>query len=131
VAHGFAEGVKLSGERWQTLLDDPESQRWYRPMDLLGEDDFSGDQGELTRTPRQRAALAGEIEASLMRIHAFWLPLRQAVGERQQSKRMSTKWAATNHARAAAARSSRSAAACRLNCNDPTIPPFHENMSHA
>jgi uncharacterized protein len=90
-AHGFTEGVKLSLAAWQTLLDDSDGQRWYRPLGLLGEDDFSADQDALTRTPKQRAALAAEIEASLTRIHAFWLPLRQALGERQQAQRMSTK----------------------------------------
>lgn len=90
-AYGFTEGVKLSQAAWQTLLDDTDGQRWYRPMGLLGEDDFSADQDALTRTPEQRAALAAEIEASLLHIHAFWLPRRQALGGRQQAQRMSTK----------------------------------------
>ncbi len=90
-AHGFTEGVNLNRAAWQALLDDPQGQRWYRPMGLLGEADFSPEQDELTRTPAQRQALAEEIENSLLNIHAFWLPLRQAVYERQYAQRVSTK----------------------------------------
>ena len=90
-AYGFVEAVGLSRTAWQALLDDPEGRRWYRPIGLLGEDDYSADQDELTRTPKQRAALAAEIEESLRRIHAFWLPLRRAVAERQQAQRLRSK----------------------------------------
>ena len=45
----------------------------------------------MTETPAQRAALAAEIESSLLHIHAFWLPVRQAINERQRAQRMSTK----------------------------------------
>ncbi len=90
-AYGFTEGVKLSQSAWQPLFDHPQGKRWYRPIGLLGADNFSPDQDELTRTPEQRAALAAEIEESLAQMHAFWLPLRQAVAERQQAQRMSTK----------------------------------------
>jgi uncharacterized protein len=90
-AYGFAEGVKLSKAAWQTLFDRPDGARWYRPIALLGADDFSADQDALTRTPAQRAALAEEIEESVAQMHAFWLPLRRAVAERQQAQRMSTK----------------------------------------
>ncbi|MEO6280394.1 UPF0149 family protein [Roseateles sp.] len=90
-AYGFTEGVKLSQAAWQALFNHPDGSRWYRPIGLLGADEFSADQDELTRTPAQRAALAAQIEESLMRIHAFWLPLRQAVAEQHVAKRMSTK----------------------------------------
>lgn len=90
-AYGFSEGVRLNPAAWQALLHDPEGQRWYRPIGLLGEDAFSTDQDALTETPAQRAALAAEIESSLLHIHAFWLPVRQAINERQRAQRMSTK----------------------------------------
>lgn len=90
-AYGFAEGVKLSRAAWQPLFDDPQGQQWYRPIGLLGAENYSPDQEELTRTPEQRGALTGEIEGSLLHIHAFWLPLRHAVAERQQAQRISTK----------------------------------------
>ncbi|MFG6440219.1 UPF0149 family protein [Roseateles sp. LKC17W] len=90
-AYGFDEGVKLSRPAWQPLLDDAEASRWYRPIGLLGADEFSDDQDALTRTPEQREALAAQIEESLLRLHAFWLPLRQAVAEREQARRLSGK----------------------------------------
>lgn len=90
-AHGFCEGVKLNRDAWQALMNNPQNARWYRPIGLLGEDEFSPDQDALTRTPEQRQALAGEIEGCLTKIHAYWLPLRHAVAERQQAQRMSSK----------------------------------------
>ena len=90
-AYGFCQGVKLSHQAWQTLFNAPEGKRLYRPIGLLGEEDFSPDQDELTRTPEQRQALAEAINDSLVQIHAFWLPLRRAVAERQQAQRMGTK----------------------------------------
>lgn len=90
-AYGFAEGISLRQSAWHPLFDHPDGQRWYRPIGLLGSVDFSADQDTLTRTPAQRAALAAQIEESLARIHAFWLPLRQAVGERQQAQGMRAK----------------------------------------
>jgi uncharacterized protein len=90
-AYGFTEGVKLSQAAWQPLMRHPDGQRWYRPIGLLGADDFSPDQDALTRTPEQRERLAHGIEDSLLKIHAFWLPLRHAVAEREHAQRMSTK----------------------------------------
>lgn len=90
-AYGFTQGVELSQAAWQTLLKYAQGRRWYRPIGLLGADDFSPDQDELTRTPQQRQALTEAIEDSLLQIHDFWLPLRRAVAERQQAQRMSTK----------------------------------------
>lgn len=90
-AYGFSEGVNLNRTAWQALLNDPQGKHWYEPIALLGEDDFSPDQDALTQTPEQRQTLAGKIEDCLKHIHAFWLPLRHAVAERQQAQRMSTK----------------------------------------
>lgn len=90
-AYGFCEGVKLNRAAWQPLLNDPQGKRWYEPIGLLGEDDFSPDQDALTRTPEQRQALAEKIEDCLMQIRGFWLPLRHAVAERQQAQRLSNK----------------------------------------
>jgi uncharacterized protein len=41
--------------------------------------------------PQQREQLAQQIEDSLVNIHAFWLPLRQAIDEREVSQRLRTK----------------------------------------
>lgn len=90
-AYGFCQGIKLTPAAWQPLLNDARGADWFRPIGLLGEENFSPDQDELTRTPVQRHALAKQIEESVRQIHAFWLPLRQAVAERQQARRLSTK----------------------------------------
>lgn len=90
-AHGFCQGIKLAPAAWQPLLDDAQGAGWFRPIGLLGEEQFSPDQDELTRTPEQRHALATQIEDSVRQIHAFWHPLRHAVAERHQAQRMSTK----------------------------------------
>ncbi len=90
-AHGFTEGVALNRAAWKPLLDSPQGQQWYRPIGLLGEESFSADQDELTQTPEQREQLAQQIEESLVNIHAFWLPLRKAIYERETSQRLRTK----------------------------------------
>jgi len=90
-AHGFVEGVKLSQAAWQPLLNDPQGQQWYYPIALLGEEDAPPEWDELIRTPAQRAALTAQIESGVLQMHAYWLPLRQAVAERQTAQRMSAK----------------------------------------
>jgi uncharacterized protein len=90
-AHGFTEGVALNRAAWKPLLDSPQGQQWYRPIGLLGEESFSADQDDLTKTPEQREQLAQQIEDSLVNIHAFWLPLREAIYERETSQRLRTK----------------------------------------
>lgn len=90
-AYGFTEAVKLNPAAWDPLFKHPEGQRWYHPIHLLGAEDVSPEEEALTRTPEQREALTRQIDASLREIHAFWLPLRQAVAERQTAQRMRTK----------------------------------------
>ncbi len=90
-AYGFTEGVALNRAAWKPLFDSPQGQRWYRPIGLLGEESFSADQDELTKTPEQREQLAQQIEDSLANIHAFWLPLREAIHERETAQRLRTK----------------------------------------
>ena len=70
-AYGFTEGVALNRAAWKPLFDTPKGQQWYRPIGLLGEDEFSADQDELIRTPDLRQELTHEIEDSLVNIHAF------------------------------------------------------------
>lgn len=90
-AYGFTEAVQLNRAAWQPLFQHPDSQRWYRPIHLLGADDASPEEEELTRKPEQREALTRQIENSLREIHAFWLPLRRAMAERQTAQAMSKK----------------------------------------
>ncbi len=42
-AYGFTEGVKLCQQDWQPLLNSDQGKEWYRPIGLLGEDDFGPD----------------------------------------------------------------------------------------
>jgi uncharacterized protein len=90
-AHGFTQGVKLSEAAWQPLLRDPQGWQWYHPIALLGDDDAPPEWDDLVRTPEQRAALAVRFEDSVLKMHAYWLPLRQAVAERRTAQVMSTK----------------------------------------
>ena len=90
-AYGFVQGMKLCWNDWQTLLSTPQGQAWFRPIALLGEDEFSADQDELTRTPAMRAELAQQIPQAVLAMHAHWLPLRHAVVERTVARSMQPK----------------------------------------
>lgn len=90
-AYGFVEGMRLCWNDWQPLLSTSQGKAWFRPIALLGEDDFSADQDELTKTPALRAELALQIPQAVLDIHAHWLPLRLAVFERQVAKSMQPK----------------------------------------
>lgn len=90
-AYGFVAGMRLCWNDWQPLLSTPQGQAWFRPIGLLGEDDFSVDQDELTKTPAMRAELALQIPQAVLDMHAHWLPLRLAVYERKVAKSMQSK----------------------------------------
>jgi uncharacterized protein len=90
-AYGFVQGMRLCWNDWQPLLSTPQGQAWFRPIALLGEDDFSVDQDELTETPPMRAELALQIPQAVLDMHAHWLPLRLAVYQREVAKSMQRK----------------------------------------
>jgi len=90
-AYGFVQGMKLCWNDWAPLLATPDGQAWFRPIALLGEDDFGPDQDELTKTPTRRGKLALQIPQAVLDIHAYWLPLRHAVYERKVATTMQTK----------------------------------------
>ena len=90
-AYGFVEGMRLCWDDWQPLLSTPQGQAWFRPIALLGEDDFSVDQDELTKTPTMRAELALQIPQAVLDMHAHWLPLRLAVFQREVAASMQPK----------------------------------------
>jgi uncharacterized protein len=90
-AYGFVEGMKLCWNDWQPLLSTPQGQACFRPIALLGEDAFSVDQDELTKTPALRADLALQIPQAVLDMHAHWLPLRLAVYQREVAKSMQPK----------------------------------------
>lgn len=90
-AYGFIEGMRLCWNDWQPLLSTPQGQAWFRPIALLGEDDFAVDQDELTKTPALRAELALQIPQAVLEMHAHWLPFRLAVYQRAVAKSMQPK----------------------------------------
>ena len=90
-ANGFTDGVKLTKSDWNQLLETTQGQAWYRPLGLLGEDYFSADQDELTKTVEQRAELAFQIPEAVVGMYKHWLPLRKAVYEREVAKKMQKK----------------------------------------
>lgn len=90
-AYGFVQGMRLCWDDWQAMLQTPQGQSWFRPIALLGEDEFSADQDELTRTPAMRAELALQIPQAVLNMHAHWLPLRHAVVERTVARSMQAK----------------------------------------
>lgn len=85
-AYGFTEGMKLCLNDWELLLKTHQGQDWYRPIALLGEDEFSPDQDKLTKTPAQRGKLALQIPEAVVAMFEYWLPYRQAVYEREVAK---------------------------------------------
>ena len=88
---GFVQGVDLCRVDWQPLLQTEQGRAWYRPIGLLGEDDFGPDQDALTRTPAQRAALALQIPEAVLSMHAHWLPMRRAIHERTVARTLRAK----------------------------------------
>jgi uncharacterized protein len=90
-AWGFVQGVDLCRADWRPLLETEQGKAWYRPIGLLGEDGFSPEQDELTRTPVQRAELSLQIPAAVLGMHAHWLPLRRAVHERTVARALQAK----------------------------------------
>lgn len=89
-AYGFVQGIALDHASWKPLFDSEKGREFYRPIGLLGEEEFSPEQGELTETPEQREQLTRRIEQSLLSIHQFWLPSRETIREREMFKHMRT-----------------------------------------
>ena len=90
-AYGFTQGVHLCQAAWAPLLETPQGQAWYRPIGILGEDDFSPEKDALTRTLAMRSKLALQIPQAVVAMHQHWLPYRRAVYEREVAKVMQTK----------------------------------------
>lgn len=82
-AYGFMQGIGLCRADWQALFDDAQGKAWLRPIYLLGADEVSPEDDELTMRPAQREALSTDIPASVAGIYRYWLPFRQAISERQ------------------------------------------------
>jgi uncharacterized protein len=81
-AYGYMNGINLQRQNWKAFFDDPNSAEVLRPIYLLGADDVTPEDEELTKTPVQREKLSEQIPASVAWIYRFWQPYRQAVAER-------------------------------------------------
>jgi uncharacterized protein len=90
-AYGFIEGMQLCWNDWKPLLDTEDGKAWFRPIGLLGQEAYSADQDELTKTPARRAKLTEQIPHAVLAIYGYWLPYRQAVHEREMAKAMQPK----------------------------------------
>ena len=90
-AYGFTEGKKLCLNDCEPLLKTPQGQDWYRPIGLLGEDEFSSEQDKLTKTSAQRGKLALQVPEAIVAMFEYWLPYRQAVYEREVAKTLQPK----------------------------------------
>lgn len=78
-AYGFALGMRLCFDDWRPMLESAEGRKWYRPIGLLTQEAFCPEQAELIRTPARRARLADKIIDSVLAMHAYWIPHREAV----------------------------------------------------
>ena len=81
-ANGFMAGINLNRKNWQEFFAAPNCADVLRPIRLLGADDVTDEEEELTRTPAQREDLSNQIPASVAWIYRFWLPYRHAAAER-------------------------------------------------
>lgn len=82
-AYGFIEGMQMCADDWQPMLDTADGATWFRPIGLLGQDDFSPDQDELTKTPAQRAKITQQIPPAVLEMYLYWLPHREAMHEQE------------------------------------------------
>ena len=89
-AYGFVQGLKLCRKDWQPLFDDPTGKEMFKPLYLMGEEDVTPEEMELSDSPEQRAALTEQIPASIAWIYRFWLPYRQAMVERMETTKHRT-----------------------------------------
>lgn len=81
-AYGYMTGISLCRQNWKVFFEEPNSAEILRPIYLLGADDVSQEDEELTKTPEQREELSEQIPASVAWIYRFWQPYRRAVAER-------------------------------------------------
>lgn len=81
-AYGYVTGINLRRKNWDVFFEQPNSAEILRPIYLLGADDISLEEEELTKTPEQREELSEQIPASIAWIYRFWQPYRRAVAER-------------------------------------------------
>jgi uncharacterized protein len=81
-AYGYMAGINLQRKNWETFFEQPTSTEVLRPIYLLGADEVTQEEEELTKTSEQREGLSEQIPACVAWIYRFWQPYRRAVAER-------------------------------------------------
>lgn len=77
-AYGYMSGIDPQRQSWNAFFDEPGSTDVLRPIYLLGTDEVTPEEEELTDTPEQREALSNQFpaRASQGRAQRF-MPVRQ------------------------------------------------------
>lgn len=81
-AYGFITGMKLTEADWAPLLATKRGRAWLRPIQLLGEEDFSPEQHALTKTPADREKLSLEIPEAVLAMYQYWNMHRRTADDR-------------------------------------------------
>ena len=81
-AYGYMTGIELQRNNWNAFFDEPASVAILQPIYLLGADDVTPEEEELTNSRAKREELSKQIPASVAWIYKFWQPYRRAVAER-------------------------------------------------
>lgn len=74
-AWGFWEGMQLRPDAWETLNASTLAPL-LRPIYLLGANEIKEDEMELVDTPEKCHKLAIEVEAAILHLYQYWLPIR-------------------------------------------------------
>lgn len=74
--YGFMQAVALFGEAWAPFITSPTGREMLRPIYLLGADEVSAEDEDLTRTAQQRAKLTVQIPHAIDRIADHFLAAR-------------------------------------------------------
>ncbi|WP_250478861.1 MULTISPECIES: UPF0149 family protein [unclassified Caballeronia] len=81
--YGFMRRLELCRPDWQPLFDDAQAESQLRPIYLMGADEVSAEDEELTSRPAQCEELSRKIPMNISAIYCYWRPYRKAVSERQ------------------------------------------------
>lgn len=76
-AFGFYEGLELRLDAWSAIWQSSHAAL-MRPFYLLGADEIDESEVELADDEKKRHKLSIEMEANILEIQRFWLPLRKS-----------------------------------------------------
>ena len=80
---GFLEGIALTGDAWQPLLD--EKPGILRPFQLFATPEGCAELDAAEDEAVMHAEWSSKIEPTIHTIHAYWLPYREGSGTNQAS----------------------------------------------